>query len=175
MMNNNTILVILVALAIVFYAAKIPAVSVVLLLMALLVFYRGYINAGREGFENMVDTPDVQPIQTNEVAYDKSNKDMNKIREYVPYTISPYLAVPYENKGIASADPSAIRQQSTGLKFAEKDANMNPFRDNIATPQACLEGNAMYSTNQGCVKLRPDQINYLSSRGRNMDAAASYI
>lgn len=173
-MDNNNTLIILIALAIIFYVAKVPAVSVVMVLMAILVFYRKY-RVSREGFENMVDTPDVQPIQTNEIPYDKSDKTMNKIREYVPYTISPYLAVPYENKGIASADPAAMRQQSTGLKFSEKDANMNPFKDNIATPQACLEGNAMYSTNQGCVKLRPDQINYLSSRGRNMDAQASYM
>jgi len=152
----------LLALAMLFYVTKNMAISYICGLFAILYFYRG-----KEHFI-------MQPIQDNSVVYDKNEKKKeNKVKSYVPYTISPYLEVPYTNGKITPLDHEANGHQEVDAKYPPTD--MNIFFSNEARPEYCEQGNAMYSTDLGCIKLRPDQIRQLSSRGHNMDPNHSYI
>jgi hypothetical protein len=152
----------LLALALVFYATKHMALSYIAALFAILYFYRS-----REHFK-------LEPIQDNTVRQiPGSKKNPNRVKSYVPYTISPYLEVPYTNGNIQGNDTVANDHQEVDTVYPPTD--MNIFSSNIAKPEYCEQGNAMFSTDLGCIKLRPDQIRQLSSRGRNMDNNHSYI
>lgn len=163
-------LIILLALAIIFYVTKNMALSYIAALMAVLVFIHNYRTEKFEDFEE----DNLESVQNNQVPYlRKTEKELNKLKEYVPYTISPYLEVPYMNKNIKGNDPMGVNQLNIEKIYPKTD--MNPFVNNVAYPEACLEGNAMFSTDRGCIKLRPDQIQQLSHRGYNMDPKRSYI
>jgi hypothetical protein len=150
------------ALSGIFYVTNNLALSYVSALFALLVFFRN-----REYFT-------VESIQDNTVPHvSEDKKDSNKVREYVPYTISPYLEVPYKNKTIKGNDPARISHLNIDKIYPKSD--MNPFKNNKAYPEACTEGNAMFSTDMGCIKLTPEQIRFVSSRGHNMDPYSSYL
>jgi hypothetical protein len=152
----------LLALALVFYATKHMAVSYICVLFAILYFYRS-----REHFR-------LEPIQDNTVRQiHGSEKHSNKVKSYVPYTISPYLEVPYTNRNIQGNDKAAGGQQEVHSVYPPTD--MNIFANNIAKPEYCEQGNAMFSTDLGCIKLRPDQIRQLSSRGHNMASGYSFV
>ena len=164
-------LYLLLALAVLFYVTKNMALSYVAALFAILVFYRQ--QKGTEKFEDFTQEQ-LQSIQNNQVPYiKKDEKELNKIKEYVPYTISPYLEVPYINKSIKGNDPMGVQQLNIEKIFPKTD--MSPFVNNKASPEACLKGNAMFSTDLGCIELRPDQVRQFSSRGHNMDPKRSYI
>ena len=150
------------ALALVFYVTRNMALSYICALFAVLFFYRS-----KEHFK-------LEPIQDNTVKQIPGNKkNPNKVKNYVPYTISPYLEVPYTNGNIQGNDTSANGHQEVDSVYPPTD--MNIFFNNKAKPEYCEQGNAMFSTYLGCIKLRPDQIRQLSSRGHNMDPARSYI
>jgi hypothetical protein len=152
----------LLALALVFYATKHMAVSYICVLFAILYFFRA-----REHFK-------LESIQDNTVRQIPGRKkDTNKVKSYVPYTISPYLEVPYKNGKIQGNDTAANGNQEVDSVYPPTD--MNIFANNIAKPEYCEQGNAMFSTDLGCIKLRPDQIRQLSSRGHNMDPSRSYV
>jgi len=152
----------LLALAVLFYVTKHFAISYICALFAILYFYRG-----KEHFN-------MEPIQDNSVPYVKDEKKKpNTVKSYVPYTISPYLEVPYTNGKITPVDNEANSHQEVDAKYPPTD--MNIFFSNEARPEYCEQGNAMFSTDLGCIKLRPDQIRQLSSRGHNMDPNHSYI
>ncbi len=166
-------LYLLLALAVLFYVTKNMALSYVAALFAILVFYRQQSVAKVEKFENGSED-NLESIQNNQVPYiKKDEKTLNKIKEYVPYTISPYLEVPFVNKSIKGNDPMGIQQLNIEKVYPKTD--MSPFVNNKATPEACLKGNAMFSTDLGCIELRPDQVRQLSSRGHNMDPRRGYI
>jgi hypothetical protein len=153
---------ILLALAVVFYLTKNMALSFISLLFAILFFYRS-----REYFQ-------LEPIQDNRIPQTAdSKKQVNKVKSYVPYTISPYLEVPYTNGNITGKDGAAEAHQEVDSKYPATD--MNIFFSNVAKPEYCEQGNAMYSTDLGCIKVRPDQVRNLSSRGHNMAANYSFI
>ncbi len=162
-------LYLLLALAVLFYVTNNMAMSYIAALFAILVFYRQNVS---EKFENF-DDEKLESIQNNQVVYKRDAKEQNKLKEYVPYTISPYLEVPFVNKSIKGNDPMGVQQLNIEKEYPKTD--MNPFVNNMASPQACLEGNAMFSTDMGCIKLRPDQIKQLSSRGYNMDPKRGYV
>lgn len=157
-------LYLLLALALVFYITNNLALSAICGAFAVLIFIRRGL---KEGFS-------LEPIQDNTIPYaTEEEKATNKLKEYVPYTISPYLEVPFLNKNIQGNDPAGMRNLTVDTTYPATD--MNPFKYNKAYPEACLEGNAMFSTDLGCIKLKPDQIRYISSRGHNMDKDRSYI
>jgi hypothetical protein len=158
-------LYLLLTLAVLFYVTKNFALSAVFAGLSALFFFRG--KAGSEYFT-------LEPIQDNTVPYrTDTEKKSNKLKEYVPYTISPYLEVPYMNKNILGNDPAGLKNLAIDTEYPPTD--MNPFKYNKAYPEACLEGNAMFSTDMGCIKLKPDQVRYISSRGHNMDKDHSFI
>ncbi len=166
-------LYLLLALAILFYVTKNMALSYIAGLFAILVFYNQQKGAAKEKFEDY-DNENLETIQNNNVPYlKKDEKQLNKIKEYVPYTISPYLEVPFMNKNIKGNDPMGIQQLNIEKVYPKTD--MNPFVNNKASPEACLQGNAMFSTDMGCIKLRPDQVIQFSSRGHNMDPKRALI
>jgi hypothetical protein len=148
--------------AFLFYFTNHKALSFIFALMFLLFIFRS-----QESFMNL------EPIQDNHVPQIPDKKKNNKVRSYVPYTISPYLEVPYTNGNIKPNDTSGLMNQEVDAKFPPTD--MNIFFNNEAKPEYCEQGNAMFSTDLGCIKLRPDQIRQLSSRGHNMDPNHSYI
>jgi hypothetical protein len=152
----------LLALSLVFYVTKNMALSFIAALFALVYFYRA-----REHFK-------LEPIQDNRVRrVPGDKKQTNKVKSYIPYTISPYLEVPYTNGNIGGNDTSADKHQEVDSKYPDTD--MNIFFNNVAKPEYCEQGNAMYSTDLGCIKLTPAQIRNISSRGHNMDPARSYM
>jgi hypothetical protein len=152
----------LLMLAFLFYFTNHKAVSFICALMFLL-----YVFRGTENFMTL------EPIQDNHVPQIPEKKKDNKVKSYVPYTISPYLEVPYTNGNIVPNDTAGLMNQEVDAKYPPTD--MNIFFSNEAKPEYCEQGNAMFSTDLGCIKLRPDQIRQLSSRGHNMDPARSYI
>jgi hypothetical protein len=153
---------ILLALAVVFLLTKNMALSFISALFAILFFYRG-----REHFQ-------LEPIQDNTVPQTPDGKkQVNKVKSYVPYTISPYLEVPYTHGNVTGLDTAAVTHQEVDSKYPNTD--MNIFFSNVARPEYCEQGNAMYSTDLGCIKVRPDQVRNLSSRGHNMDPNHSFI
>jgi hypothetical protein len=152
----------LLAMSLLFYVTKNMALSYICGLFSILFFYRS-----KEHFK-------LEPIQDNSVKHvSNEKKNVNKIKSYVPYTISPYLEVPYTNGNIQGNDEAAINHQEVDSKYPETD--MNIFANNEARPEYCEQGNAMFSTDLGCIKLRPEQIKNLSSRGHNMDPNHSFI
>ena len=155
---------ILLALSVVFYLTKNMALSFISALFAILFFYRE-----REYFQ-------LEPIQNNAVPQSRKckcknkctcKKQVNKVKSYVPYTISPYLEVPYTHGNVTGTDGAAETHQGVDSKYPPTDLNI--FFNNVARPEYCEQGNAMYSTDLGCIKVRPDQIRNLSSRGHNAD------
>jgi hypothetical protein len=147
---------ILLALSVVFYLTKNMALSFVSALFAVLFFYRE-----REHFQ-------LEPIQNNAVPQTPNGKkQVNKVKSYVPYTISPYLEVPYTHGNVTGNDGAAETHQGVDSKYPPTDLNI--FFNNVARPEYCEQGNAMYSTDLGCIKVRPDQVRNLSSRGHNAD------
>jgi hypothetical protein len=147
---------ILLALSVVFYLTKNMALSFVSVLFAVLFFYRE-----REYFQ-------LEPIQNNAVPQTPNGKkQVNKVKSYVPYTISPYLEVPYTHGNVTGSDGAAETHQEVDSKYPPTDLNI--FFNNVARPEYCEQGNAMYSTDLGCIKVRPDQVRNLSSRGHNAD------
>ena len=147
---------ILLALSVVFYLTKNMALSFVSVLFAVLFFYRE-----REYYQ-------LEPIQNNAVPQTPNGKkQVNKVKSYVPYTISPYLEVPYTHGNVTGSDGAAETHQEVDSKYPPTDLNI--FFNNVARPEYCEQGNAMYSTDLGCIKVRPDQVRNLSSRGHNAD------
>lgn len=158
------------ALAVLFYVTNNMALSYIAGLFAVLFFYHEKNKV--EKFEDHQTT--LSSIQNNEVPYVKKHeKTLNKIKEYVPYTISPYLEVPYINSNIKGNDPMGIQQLNIEKIYPKTD--MNPFVNNKASPEACLKGNAMFSTDLGCIELTSNQVRQLSSRGHNIDPKRGYI
>ena len=148
--------------AFLFYFTNNKALSFLCTLMFLL-----FIIRAKEDFMSL------EPIQSNIVPQIPEKKKDNKVKSYVPYTISPYLEVPYTNGNIKPNDSAGLTNQEVDAKYPPTD--MNIFFSNQAKPEYCEQGNAMFSTDLGCIKLRPDQIRQLSSRGHNMDPKQSYI
>jgi hypothetical protein len=165
-------LILLLALAVVLFVTNNMALAFIVSLMALMIFYR----QRKEGFQTYEDGEALASIQNNRVPYlTKEDKNGNKIKEYVPYTISPFLEAPYMNKNIKGNDPMSLNQLNVEKNGSAPAPKANLFVGSVASPQACLEGNAMFSTDMGCIKLSPEQIALLSSRGGNMDPRRSYV
>jgi hypothetical protein len=168
-------LILLAALSLVLFVTNNMALAFIVALMALLIFYH---QNKREGYQNYDENGKLvmESIQDNSVPYlKKSDKAENKIREYVPYTISPFLEAPYMNKNIKGNDPMSLNNLNVEKSGSAPAPKSNLFAGSVASPQACLEGNAMFSTDMGCIKLGPEQIALLSSRGGNMDPRRSYV
>ena len=153
-----------------------PALASVAVFFALVVLWRNK-DLICEKYEDMVTQQQtgMMSINDNTVPPKEGAVVPNRANEYVPYTLSPYLATKYENGNIQAYDKSFSGQTMVQTTYTGA-MDMNPFKDNKASPQACLEGNAMYSTDMGCVKLTQAQLNQFSGRSGNSDTrAVNYI
>jgi len=145
------------------YHQKQVSLSYVTLLLAVLFYFTQH---NKEGFS----------IQYKTIAMDAGKKS-NTLKNYVPYNLSPYLEAPYRNGHVTGLDATASMQhpvQPVSGKYPTP-VQSNMFANNEARPEYCEQGNAMYSTDMGCVKLTPAQINQFQTRGYNADPAHSYI
>jgi len=125
-----------------------------------------YLTSVKEGFASS--------IQDNRVGGAGGKKTPNMLKEYVPYKLSPYLDVPYQTGKVGGMDAKASSHEPVNGKYPTPfQANM--FANNLAKPEYCEQGNAMYSTDMGCVKLTPEQIRQFSSRGFNADPTRTYM
>lgn len=160
---NNTPLLysfVLLALAGLLYYAKHTALSFACMLFAIVFYAR---QTGKLEFFSVQDN-------TIDLRYPKT---INTVRSYVPYNLSPYLEVPFKNTHVTGVDAGANRQQSLNAKYPTP-FTPNIFAKNVAKPEYCAQGNAMFSTDQGCIKPSPEQIKLLSSRGYNADLTHIY-
>ena len=161
--RNIAILLVFAAAALMFMKYAILAVGA-LAIAGLLFWYNRDIIF--EKYEDM--QVQMMAIGDNTVPANPNLVGPNRVNEYVPYTMSPYLAAKYESGNITAFDGAFSGREAVSSSYPGP-MDMNPFKDNKASPQACLEGNAMYSTDMGCIKLTPQQMNYMAGRAENMD------
>ena len=161
--NSLHVFLAMLALTAFLYYKNQVSLSYVSLLLAVL-FY--FTQQNKEGFA----------IQYKTIAMDAGKKS-NTLKNYVPYNLSPYLEVPFRNGHVTGLDAAAAQQHPVQPVSGKYPTPVEPnmFANNEARPEYCLEGNAMYSTNMGCIKLTPAQINQFQTRGFNIDPAHSYI
>ena len=166
MMQNISPLYIFVALLAAtgaLYSYKHVALSYACAMFAILY----YFSSVKEGFASSGS------IQDNRVGGGKKGPP-NMLKEYVPYKLSPYLDVQYQSGKVGGLDAKASPHEPVNGKYPTPfQANM--FANNLAKPEYCEQGNAMFSTDMGCVKLTPEQLRFFGSRGYNTDPTRSYM
>jgi hypothetical protein len=140
------------------YSYKHTALSYACAMFAILY----YFSSVKEGF------------QDNRVGGAGGKKTPNMLKEYVPYKLSPYLDVPYRNGKVGGLDTKASPHEFVHGKYPTP-YQTSIFANNVAKPEYCEQGNAMYSTDMGCVKLTPEQIKYFGTRAYNADPTRTYM
>jgi hypothetical protein len=127
-----------------------------------------YLTSVKEGFTSS------SSIQDNGVGGGKKGPP-NMLKEYVPYKLSPFLDLPYRSGKVGGLDAKASAHEPVNGKMYPTPFQANMFANNLAKPEYCEQGNAMFSTDMGCVKLTPEQLRFFGSRGYNTDPTRSYM